>query len=362
MHKTALNELHRQYGAKLVDFAGWEMPVMYTSITEEHNWCRQHVAAFDVSHMGRLRFRGGDAEKFLQRMCTRNLSEMPTGLCRYGHVCREDAGILDDVIVSKFDDHFGMVCNASNREKLLGWFATHLQGADVQIEDETFETAMLAVQGPEALKLLDAVLPIDLSDLKRYRFKSGDFQGAQFAVYRSGYTGEDGAEVVMPAGFAAIAAALFMQKSAELGTPVKLAGLGARDSLRLEAGMPLYGHELTEAWDSLTAGQEWCVDLSKEFIGCSRLREIDNAGPERSMCGFVLEGRRAARQGAKIIEDGREVGEITSGALTPTIGKPIAMGLLDTALASPGSKVPIDLRGTLVEAEVVPLPFYKRRG
>lgn len=360
MHKTALNDLHRQYDAKLVDFAGWEMPVMYTSITEEHNWCREHVAAFDVSHMGRLRFRGDDAEAFLQRMCTRNVGDMPPGLCRYGHICREDAGILDDVIVSKFDDHFGMVCNASNREKLLAWFAEQSQGADVAIEDETFDTVMLAVQGPEAMQLLDAVLPIDLSDLKRYRFKGGDFQGAAFAVYRSGYTGEDGAEVVMPAALAPIAAALFMQKSTELGTPVKLAGLGARDSLRLEAGMPLYGHELTEEWDSITAGQKWCIDLTKEFIGRDRLREIHEKGSAKMMCGLVLEGRRAARQGAKIIEDGNEVGEITSGALTPTVGKPIAMGLVESSRASLGSHVPVNISNKLVNAEIVPLPFYNR--
>ncbi len=362
MRKTALTEFHREQGARLVDFAGWEMPLVYTGIIEEHTYTRSHVSAFDVSHMGRLEFRGKDAEAFLQQLCTRKLTEMPVGLSRYSHVCREDGGILDDVIVSRFEDHFGMVCNASNREKLLAWFEKHLAGRDVEIRDLTFDTAMVAIQGPEALDLMKAILPIDLSGLKRYRFMSGEFLGQPFTVYRSGYTGEDGGEIVLPAGMAAMAAAVLLTKSAEVGKAVKLAGLGARDTLRLEAGMPLYGHELTEEWDSISAGQKWCVDLTKDFIGKPVLERVAAEGPQRTMCGFALEGKRAARQGTTILsQDGTEtVGQVTSGAFAPTVDKVIAMGLVRSDLAEPGTTVTMDLRGKHAPATVVSLPFYKR--
>ena len=360
MQRTSLYEFHLQNNGRMVEFAGWEMPVMYGSIVEEHNWCRNHAAAFDVSHMGRLEFRGGGAEAFLQRICTRNLGQMPAGLSRYGHVCRDDGGILDDVIVSRFDGHFGMVCNASNREKLLGWFEQQRRGFDVEITDITADTAMIAIQGPEALDLLGPLLKIDLKAMKRYHFVQSAWQGANFTVYRSGYSGEDGAEIVMPAGLAPMAAAFFLLKSAETGKPVKLAGLGARDSLRLEAGMPLYGHELTEEWDSLTAGQKWCVDLSKDFIGRDAMQRLENAGLPRVMAGFEVEGRRAARQGTRILHNSREVGFVTSGALTPTIGKVIAMGFIEKSLATIGTMLEMDIRGDMAKSQVVPIPFYKR--
>lgn len=359
MLKTCLNEFHKQHGGRMVEFAGWEMPVMYDSIVAEHNYTRQHVTAFDVSHMGRLEFRGHDAEGFLQKVCTRNLAGMVIGQSRYGHICRDDGGILDDVIVSRFDGYWGMVCNASNREKLLRWFADRAIGVDVQFHDHTMNTAMLAVQGPEALPLLSKLLPIDVSAIKRYHFATAEFQQAPFVVYRSGYTGEDGAEIVMPAELAPLAAGLFLMKSVELGTPVKLAGLGARDSLRLEAGMPLYGHELTEEWDSLTAGQKWCVDLSKEFIGADAMRQVA-ANPQRTLIGLELEGRRAARQGMRVFTGGNDIGFVTSGALTPTLNKPIAMAIVATAFAAPGTVLEVDLRGTAAPSKVVPMPFYKR--
>lgn len=360
MLTTALHEFHRQQGARMVDFAGWDMPLMYDSIVAEHQHCRNAVSAFDVSHMGRIEFRGHDAHGFLQRICTRNLDGMSVGQCRYSHVCQPDGGILDDVIVSRFADHWGMVCNASNREKLLRWFDQQRCDVDVAFHDKTFDTAMIAVQGPLAIPLLERVLPARLSETKRYHFATGELQGAEFIAYRSGYTGEDGAEVVLPAALAALAAALFMVKSAELGTPVKLAGLGARDSLRLEAGMPLYGHELTEEWDSITAGQKWCVDLNKTFIGRDALARVAER-PQRTLVGIELEGRRAARQGMTIQRNGEPVGEVTSGGPSPTLGKPIAMGLVRTADAAPGTPLEIDLRGASAAARVVALPFYKRK-
>lgn len=360
MLQTPLNDFHRTAGGRLVDFAGWEMPVVYSSIIEEHNFTRQHATFFDVSHMGRVEFHGSNAGALLERLNTRRIGDMAVGQCRYSHMCRDDGGILDDVIVSRLAESWLVVCNASNREKLLGWWKQQSAGQGVDIVDKTFETAMLAIQGPEALETLDRLLPITVSDLKRYHFKQGHALGAAYYAARSGYTGEDGIEIILPAGFGLMAVNLLVEKSAEIGRPIKPAGLGARDTLRLEAGMPLYGHELTEEWDSITAGQAWCVDLSKSFIGQPALQEVKARGPKRVMVGLELEGRRAARQGARLSKDGAEVGVVTSGSHSPTFDRPLAMGLLDPACSEPGTVVQVDLRGSPVAASIVKLPFYKR--
>jgi aminomethyltransferase len=359
MLQTPLNAFHRECGARLVEFAGWEMPVIYTSIIEEHNWCRQHAALFDVSHMGRVEFRGPDAGRLLERLNTRNIAAATPGMCRYSHMCKDDGGILDDVIVSKFEDYFLVVCNASNREKLLGWWQKQCSGFNVEIKDCTFETAMIAIQGPEAFATLGQLLPIPLDDLKRYRFKTGNLMGVEYFFARSGYTGEDGVEIILPSNLALMAVRMLVSRAEGLGRPIKPAGLGARDTLRLEAGMPLYGHELTEDWDSLTAGQEWAVDLTKDFIGGDVLKRLKAEGLRRKITGFELEGKRIARQGSPILQNGQEVGVVTSGTLSPTLSKNIAMGLLATGLAQPGTAVEIDIRGSKTPAIAVPLPFYK---
>jgi aminomethyltransferase len=359
MLQTPLNAFHRDCHARLVEFAGWEMPVVYTGIIEEHNYTRQHCTLFDVSHMGRVEFRGPDAEKLLERLNTRNISASAPGMCRYSHMCKDDGGILDDVIVSRFEDHFLVVCNASNREKLLAWWEQQRRGFDVQITDRTLETAMVALQGPEALETMGRLLPVPIGDLKRYRFKTGNIMGVEYFVARSGYTGEDGVEIIVPATVAPMAIRMLVSRAEEIGRPIRPAGLGARDTLRLEAAMPLYGHELTEDWDSLTAGQEWAVDLTKEFIGSAVLQRIKAEGPRRKIAGFEVEGKRIARQGAPILRDRQPVGVITSGTQSPTLGKNIAMGLLQSELCPIGTQVEIDIRGNRCAAVIVPLPFYK---
>jgi aminomethyltransferase len=275
-------------------------------------------------------------------------------------MCREDGGILDDVIVSRLEDGYLVVCNASNREKLLAWWQQQSAGQDVVITDRTFETGMVAIQGPEALETLDQLLPFRVSELKRYHFKTGEVLGATYYAARSGYTGEDGIEIILPAPVALTAVSLMLERSAELGRPVRAAGLGARDTLRMEAGMPLYGHELSEEWDSITAGQAWCVDLSKDFVGRAALQRVKEHGPARVMVGLELDGRRAARQGAAVQLDGRTVGVVTSGSHSPTFDRPLAMGFVEPRLAQPGTAVQVDLRGTPVAARVAKLPFYKR--
>lgn len=360
MLHTPLIEFHRRSGARLVDFAGWEMPVVYTGIIEEHHHTRKHASAFDVSHMGRVEFRGSGAEAFLEYTCTRRIDDMKVGQSRYSHACREDGGILDDIIVSKLEDLFMVVCNASNREKLLGWWGKQKRGFDLEMTDRTMETAMIAIQGPEAIELMDKLLPFPVGDLKRYHFKTGNVAGANYYIARSGYTGEDGVEIILPAMFADAAATMLMNSSEEIGKPVKPAGLGARDTLRLEAAMPLYGHELTEDWDPITGGQAWCVYLEKNFIGQPVLKKLKEQGPKRQIAGFEIDGKRIARQGAAVFQGEKQVGVVTSGTQSPTLEKVIGLALLDSSTSAVGTSLEIDLRGTRIGAKVVPTPFYKR--
>ena len=266
LKRTPFYDFHVKAGARMVDFAGWEMPLLYKGIIEEHIHTRTAASIFDVSHMGRLKFTGKNAEAFLQKICTRNISKGKVGQSMYSLVCNEQGKTLDDIIVSRADNHWMMVCNASNREKLLAWF-NNVGLDNVTLEDETEKTAMVAIQGPKAVGLLDGVLPDPVSDLKRYHFETMRYMMiVQFTVFRSGYTGEDGAEIVCGTTAAGLAMN-YLLKSDDEHSILKPAGRGARDTLRLEAGMPLYGHELTEETDPLSAGLNWAVDLSKDFIG-----------------------------------------------------------------------------------------------
>ncbi len=359
--KTPLYDDHLARGARMVEFAGWALPVQFTSIVEEHRHTRTACSVFDVSHMGRLRLRGREAGPLLDRLCTRNLGNAEIGRSYYSHMCREDGGILDDLIVSCFaEDEWGVVCNAANREKIVGWIGRHAEGTGVELRDETESTAMLAVQGPKTLEVASSLVPDDLASIRRYRFRVFDLMGMPVTVYRSGYTGEDGFEVVLPASL------VTMLVPQLLGTPqrphpvVRPAGLGARDTLRIEAAMPLYGHELSEDWDSITAGQAWCVDLTKEFIGVESLRRIAEEGPKRHLVGLELTGRRIARQHHPVYRADRTVGEVTSGTLSPTLGKSIAMALVEADVASEGDELEVGFGNHRIPARTVKLPFYRR--
>jgi len=244
--RTPLYDFHIECGARIVDFAGWEMPLLYTGIIEEHRHTREVGSFFDVSHMGRIEFRGADATALLQRICTRQLGDAKPGQSRYGHICREDGGILDDVIVSRYENHWLMVCNASNRDRIMTWIRQHANGRNVEIQDLTESTLMVAIQGPAVLAVLADKLPIPITDLKRYRFATGEVMGVPYTVFRSGYTGEDGIEVILPAMMGPMLTSLINDTFRQGDINFKPAGLGARDTLRLEAGMPLYGHELSE--------------------------------------------------------------------------------------------------------------------
>jgi aminomethyltransferase len=358
--KTPLYDTHVAWGARMVDFAGWLMPVHFAGIKEEHVHTRTACSIFDVSHMGRLRLTGGGCESLLDRLCTRNLKGAEVGRSYYTHMCREDGGVLDDLIISRFESEWGIVCNAVNREKIVAWINRHIAGTGVTMRDETLSTVMIAIQGPRTLELARRIVDEDLSGIKRYRLKVFELMGLPITVYGSGYTGEEGFEVVMPAGVVTLLMPRLLGSKEKPHPVIKPAGLGARDTLRIEAAMPLYGHELSEEWDSLTAGQAWCVDLAKDFIGAGPLRELETRGVPRRLVGLELDGRRIARQHYAVYGGGRKVGEVTSGTLSPTLGKSIAMALVGTALAEEGSELEVEISGQRTAARVVKLPFYKR--
>jgi aminomethyltransferase len=361
---TPFYDFHVSAGAKLVDFAGWEMPILYRSIIDEHEQTRRSGSIFDVSHMGRLYFSGPDAQKFLDKVVTRNISDQKVGQSRYSLVCNAAGGVMDDVIVSREQKSWLIVCNASNRDKLSKYFhdVRHNLGMDFDISDQTEGTAMVAIQGPKVIeRIADLFSGIDVRGMKRYTFVTDSVMLIKFTLFRSGYTGEDGVEMILPAKAAAMAMKMLGGKFDKPDATIKPAGLGARDTLRLEAGMPLYGHELTESLDPISAGLGWAVDLSKEFTGVEALRVIHDKGPARKLLGLQLEGQRIARQGTPIRSGEKIVGEVTSGTLSPTLGKSIAMAYVDSNFAAEGTQLQADLKGTLNPAKVVKLPFYKRQ-
>ncbi len=372
MLKTPLHKLHLDHGGKMVDFAGWDMPISYGSIQDEHTQVRTSGGMFDVSHMGRLKVTGRHARRLLGRVCTRRISDMQQGQCRYGLVCNENGGVKDDVLVYRMDDtDFLVVVNASNREKIVEHFKSVIAAEDlvVKLEDQTMKTAMVAIQGPKVMDLVGRI-STEVPTLKRYRFTMKNLLIAKLLVSRTGYTGEDGVEVILPSSIIDMALKLLF-KDVDLKaeqSDVKLAGLGARDTLRLEAGMPLYGHELEEDINALACGIDFAIKLDKDegdmpepFIGQKALKRTrDEGGPPRTLAAFVIEGKRTPRQGMPIKVDGNEVGIITSGCTSPTLGMPIAMGFIDRALNESGTKVLIDAGRAELEAEVRPNPLYKK--
>ncbi len=362
LKRTPFYDFHVQAGGRMVDFAGWEMPILYKSISGEHTQCRTSGALFDVSHMGRIHFTGKDALKLLDTVCTRKLVDAVVGQSRYSLVCNEAGGILDDVIVSRDAKHWLMVCNASNRDKILA----HVKAVrsqkdfDCDIADQTESTAMIAVQGPKVMEKLAGVLPEDPRELKRYHFTTVNLILMKITVFRSGYTGEDGVELVLPKGAAGMAMKMLAGSLNKENATIAPAGLGARDTLRTEAGMPLYGHELSENIDPISAGLGWAVDLTKPFIGQPAIKAIADAGPTRKLVGLEITGQRIARPGSPVMASGKVIGEVTSGTLSPTLGKSLAMAYVDSAHAGVGLSLEIDLKGTMLPATVVKLPFYKR--
>ncbi len=371
MLRTPLHSYHVDHKGQMVDFAGWDMPIRYTGIQEEHHQVRTCGGLFDVSHMGRVKMTGRHSRRFLEEVCSRKIGDMQAGQCRYSLVCNEKGGVRDDVIVYRVDeDDFLVVVNASNREKLLGHFEAVRSSNDltVKIDDQTMDTAMVALQGPKIIELVSKFSK-EIPTLKRYRFTTKNLMVFKLVVSRTGYTGEDGVEAIVPAmGATMLLKMLLAQAKGPDGAEmIKPIGLGARDTLRMEASMPLYGHELGEEINALSFGVDFAISLDKDqmekgeaFIGMEALKKTaGEGGPKRKLAGFFVEGKRSARQGMVIKQGGREVGVVTSGCPSPTLGRCIAMGFLDAGLLATGTKVEIDSGKGILEASVTAMPFYK---
>lgn len=362
----------------MVDFAGWSMPVHYGSIVAEHQATRTAAGLFDVSHMARFLFRGPGAEPLLDHLVTRRVTGLPEGRICYALVTNDAGGILDDVLVYRLptgcqlpagpsgrtasgEDQFQLVVNASNRAKIWNWIAQHRKGRNaVDVVDLTPETAMIAVQGPRAGDLLKGLTADDPTTLKYYSSAPTQVLGVPALISRTGYTGEDGWELVLPAA----AGVDTWQALLDRGRPsgAQAAGLGARDTLRLEAAMPLYGHELSEEINPLQAGLRFAVELDDhQFVGRAALVRLKDDSTLPHRVGWELLGRRPAREGNAVLAGGRVVGRVTSGTLSPTLNLAIAMGYVAPAYAAPGSEMQIDIRGNIAAARVVKLPFYRRQ-
>jgi aminomethyltransferase len=387
--RTPLYDWHVEHGGRMVEFAGWSMPVQYSSIVEEHRATRTAAGVFDVSHMGRLRFEGNDAAAFLDSLLTRRVTDLAPGRIRYSLVTNEQGGILDDVLVGRFRTpsdrcYYLLVVNASNREKIVHWLQHHWpHTGDVEFSDRTEETAMIAVQGPRAVELVSPLVKADVRSLSYYTGVVTETLGRVCLVTRTGYTGEDGFELIVRAADAVEVWKNVFRAGRDLG--VTAAGLGARDTLRLEAGMPLYGHELSEQINPFQAGLQFAVHLpDRQFVGCQALAQCqDDAGQPRRV-GLELSGRRVAREGCpvlargavvgqlthrgpdglplarNVLADGGVVGQVTSGTFSPTFDKPLAMAYVRPDVAAVGAELQVDIRGRCEPARVVQLPFYKR--
>jgi aminomethyltransferase len=353
--RTPLYDWHVANGARMVDFAGWDMPVQYKSIVEEHQAVRSAAGLFDISHMGRLSFSGDGALALIQRVYTNNAATLRDGQVRYGLVCNDQGGIRDDVLVYKWPYGYAMVVNASNRSKIVGWLEENRAGLNAQITDQTLDAAMIAIQGPRAIELCRGLTDADAGKLAYYYAAPTRCLGQQCVVSRTGYTGEDGVEIMIGAKFGIPLWEELIRRGA------KPCGLGARDTLRLEAAMPLYGHELTEEIDPFQAGLGWAVKLDKgDFRGRAALLRRKDDPAHRRRVGLELRGKRIAREGAAVVVDGKTVGSVTSGTFSPTFNKPIAMAYVEPAYQAVGTMLQIDIRGTAEAAQVVALPFYRR--
>ncbi len=352
--RTALYDTHAALGARMVEFGGWDMPVQYPDgILAEHAAVRTQAGIFDVSHMGRIRLAGENAANSLDRVITSNIGALRPGRARYGLICNESGGILDDVVVMRLaDDEFLMVCNAASWDRITAWLAETCDG--VTITHERDETAMIAVQGPGAVDALQPLSGLELSELGLFACRSTTIGGTSALISRTGYTGEDGFEVILPA---VEAERLWRRLITERGAAP--CGLAARDVLRLEAGLMLYGQDMDDTVTPLEAALDRFVNVDKEFIGVDALRAQAANGLARRMTGLIVEGRSAPRHGYPALVDGEEVSTITSGAYSPSLGYSIALAYLPIRLAEPGSHVDVDIRGRAVNATTATPPFLQ---
>ncbi|MGH7741163.1 MAG: glycine cleavage system aminomethyltransferase GcvT [Candidatus Eiseniibacteriota bacterium] len=355
--RTPFYEFHRAAGARLIDFAGFEMPVRYRGDVQEHQCVRRAAGLFDVSHMGEFEVAGAGAGAWLNRMVTNDVAALEVGQALYSPMCLPSGGIVDDLLVYRMPDRYMVVVNASNIAKDFAWFEQH-RPEGVRLVDRSDETALLAVQGPNSERVLRGQVPDAALDLGAYRFTIGQMFGVEGVISRTGYTGEDGFELYFhPRHAEAVWNGLMEAGRAHALEPV---GLGARDTLRLEMAYMLYGNDISDETSPLEAGLGWTVKLGKSggFIGQEALEKQKAHGLERRLAGFAIEGRRVARHDMAIEHGGAAVGRVTSGTHSPSLEKPIGMGYMPAALAKNGTALTIRAGSSMLEAVVVPRPFY----
>lgn len=380
--RTPLYEEHVALGAKITVFYGWEMPLQYTRVAEEHLAVRRTAGLFDVSHMGEILFTGPRAASFLDRLTTNRVESLGVGQAQYTLLCREDGGILDDTMLYRPERETFLLCvNASNTEKIARWCFNHRAG-DVEVRDASPETTLLALQGPQATAVLEAVTGTAWEGLKLHQVRKTLCFGVEAYVARTGYTGERGYEIFLPAAGAVAAWRGLLAAGASHG--MKPAGLGARDSLRLEMGYPLYGHELTEEITPLEAGLEKFLDLHKAFIGRDAILQLQQQGVRRKIVGFEMIHQGVPREGYPVYSlgspppphssplqggrvaggesfEGMRIGRVTSGGMSPSLIKGVGMALVEASFARPEMELWIDIRGKMHLAKTVERPFFRKK-
>ena len=364
LKRTPLNAAHRRLGGRMVEFGGWDMPVQYSAGTvSEHLRTRTHAGLFDVSHMGEIDVRGPDAIAFINRLVSNDAAKLGDGQAQYSALTTPEGTVIDDLLVYRFaEDHLLLVVNAGTTDKDWSWINSHRREENVQLQNRSADYCQLALQGPDAISILQKLTNLPLSEIKYYHFRKGEVDGVAAIISRTGYTGEDGLEVYAAAG----QAEQLWNKILDAGNfgsdeGVLPCGLAARNTLRLEAGMCLYGHEIDETTTLLEANLGWITKLNKGgFIGRERLQKQKEEGIKRKLVGFEVTERGIARDGQDVLIGGDRLGRVTSGSPAPFLKKNIGMAYVPVEFAKEGQPIEVDVRGKLVGAQIVPLPFYKR--
>lgn len=363
LNKTPLFETHKSLNAKMIDFGGWFMPVQYSGIIEEHKAVRNAAGLFDLSHMGEIEVSGHQALEFLQYVTTNDVSKLAEWQAHYTFMLYPDGGIVDDLIVYRQPDKYLLVVNASNAQKDLLWLkeTQTLKGFDLTIRDRSWATALISIQGPKSVEILKPHVNINLDEIDYYHFGQGQVGDAPGLIARTGYTGEDGFEIFVNRVYAEKVWNLLMGAGKDQGLlPI---GLGARDTLRLEAKMALYGNDIDASTNPLDAGLAWAVKMEKgDFCGKRFLQTVKQAGPKRKLVGFEVKDKAIARHGYPVAKGAKMVGKVTSGAPSPTLGKNIGLAYVPVDSSAIGTKLEVIIRDRKVEIEVVKTPFYTRPG
>lgn len=359
MKNTALIETHKKLGAKIVPYAGYNMPVSYEGVNIEHRTVRENLGVFDVSHMGEFLVSGSNALELIQKICSNDASKLKDGQAQYAYMPGADGGIVDDLIIYRLNtEKYLLVVNASNIDKDWNWISQHnSMGADLR--DLSDEMSLLAIQGPKAIEAMQSLTEVDLSAIKFYHFEIGEFAGVENVIISAtGYTGSGGFELYCKNHQVEQIWKKVFEAGAEYG--IKPIGLAARDTLRLEMGFCLYGNDIDKTTSPIEAGLGWITKFNKDFINSEALKKEKEEGPKRKLIGFELTEKGIPRQGYEITKDGKTIGKVTSGTMSPSLGKPIGMGYVETSYSTPGTEISIQIRNKPVAGVIVKTPFYKK--